>query len=151
MSRPPKNIDEPFFGIGKILLSCSQGLGILLITLLVYFIGQDLQYSPDKVRTLTFVTLISSNIAVILSNRSWSQNIFRIILTPNKSVKWVIGGAVFFLILILNNQFLLDLFLFERLKFLEATVCVLLGLLSVTWFEFYKVIRQKKLYRNTAL
>jgi len=151
MSRPPKNIDEPFFGIGKILLSCSQGLGILLITLLVYFIGQDLHYSPDKVRTLTFVTLISSNIAVILSNRSWSQNIFRIILTPNKSVKWVIGGAIFFLMLILNNQFLLDLFLFERLKFLEATVCVLLGLLSVTWFEFYKVIRQKKLYRNTAL
>jgi len=147
MSRPPKNINEPFFGIGKILLSCSQGVGILLITLLVYFVGQDLLYSADKVRTLTFVTLISSNIAVILSNRSWSENIFKIIMMPNKSVKWVVGGAIFFLILILNIPFLLDLFQFERIGFLEALVCVLLGFLSILWFEFYKAYRRKNLSR----
>ena len=29
MSRPPKRIDEPFFGARKILLSCTQGVGIL--------------------------------------------------------------------------------------------------------------------------
>lgn len=139
MSRPPKDIDEPFFGIGKILLSCSQGIGILLFTLLVYYIGMDLGYSPEKARTLTFVTLISSNIAVILSNRSWSENIFKIVVTPNKSVKWVVGGAIFFLILILNIPFLLNLFQFERVGVLEVIVCVLLGLLSITWFEIYKV------------
>jgi len=30
MSRPPKDINEPFFGAKMILLSCTQGLGILL-------------------------------------------------------------------------------------------------------------------------
>ncbi len=39
MSRPPKRIDEPFFGGKKILFSCLQGLGILLITLIIYFGG----------------------------------------------------------------------------------------------------------------
>lgn len=140
MSRPPKSVEEPFFGIGKILLSCSQGIGILLITLFVYFIGLKMQYSENEVRTLTFVTLISSNIAVILSNRSWSSNIFRILVSPNKSVKWVVGGAIFFLILILNVPFLLDLFQFESISFLEAAICVVLGFLSITWFEIYKIL-----------
>ncbi len=144
MSRPPKSIDEPFFGFGKILLSCSQGIGILLITLLVYFIGLDMQYSENEVRTLTFVTLISSNIAVILSNRSWSNNIFRIIVSPNKSVKWVAGGAIFFLVLILNVPFLLDLFQFESINLMETITCVFLGFFSITWFEIYKVVRRKR-------
>lgn len=64
MSRPPKRIDEPFFGSKKILLTCIQGIGILGLTLLVYFIGIKTGYSDKAVRTLTFVTLISSNIAI---------------------------------------------------------------------------------------
>lgn len=38
---------------------------------------------------------IVSNIAVILTNRSWTDNIFNIIATPNKAVLWVAAGAVF--------------------------------------------------------
>ncbi|MBP7509777.1 MAG: cation transporting ATPase C-terminal domain-containing protein [Prolixibacteraceae bacterium] len=68
-------------------------------------------YNEKEVRALTFVALIASNIAVILSNRSWSTNIFRILITPNQAVKWVIGGAILFLILILNIPFLLNLML----------------------------------------
>ena len=144
MSRPPKSINKPFFGGKKILLSCTQGIGILLITLLVYFFGIKMQYSENVVRALTFVTLISANIAVILSNRSWTKNIFKIIISPNKSVKWVVGGAIFFLILILNVPFLLDLFQFGKITFLETIICVLLGFFSITWFEIYKEIKRKK-------
>lgn len=144
MSRPPKDINEPFFGAKKILLSCTQGIGILIISLLVYFIGLKMGYSEKSVRTLTFVTLIVSNIAVILSNRSWTTNIFKIIATPNKAVKWVVGGAVFFLILILNIPFLLNLFQFERIGLLELFVCVFAGFFSITWFEIFKVVKAKK-------
>ena len=94
MSRPPKDINEPFFGAKKILLSCTQGIGILIISLLVYFIGLKMGYSEKSVRTLTFVTLIVSNIAVILSNRSWTSGFFTILSTPNKAVTWIVGGAV---------------------------------------------------------
>ena len=142
MSRPPKDINEPFFGAKKILLSCSQGIGILLICLLVYFVGLKMDYSASGVRTLTFVTLIISNIAVILSNRSWTSNIFTILFTPNKAVKWVVGGAVFFLILILNIPFLLDLFQFERMGWLELLVCTAAGFSSIIWFEIYKQIKK---------
>lgn len=142
MSRPPKDINEPFFGAKKILLSCSQGIGILFICLLVYLVGLKMGYSASGVRTLTFVTLIVSNIAVILSNRSWTSNIFTILFTPNKAVKWVVGGAVFFLMLILNIPFLLELFQFERMGWFELLICTAAGFSSIVWFEVYKQIRK---------
>ncbi|MCJ7467879.1 MAG: cation-translocating P-type ATPase [Maribacter sp.] len=138
MSRPPKKIDEPFFGAKKILLSCFQGVGILIICLLIYFIGQKMGYFEKALRTLTFLTLIVSNIAVILSNRSWTSTIFKILITPNKAVKWVVGGAIIFLILILNIPVLINLFQFERIGIIEALICVIAGLFSITWFELYK-------------
>jgi Ca2+-transporting ATPase len=144
MSRPPKEIDEPFFGTKKILLSCSQGIGILLICLIVYFVGLKIGYSERTARTLTFVTLIVSNIAVILSNRSWTSNIFTILTTPNKTVKWVVGGAVVFLFLTLNVPFLLELFQFEKVGYFQLLCCILAGFLSIVWFEVYKRIRRTK-------
>jgi Ca2+-transporting ATPase len=144
MSRPPKDINEPFFGRKKILLSCIQGIGILVMTMLVYFIGLKTGYSEKAVRTFTFVALIASNIAIIISNRSWSANIFKIILTPNKTVKWVVGGAIFFMILILNIPFLLNLFQFEKIGLVETVICVIAGLFSIIWFELYKQLRRVK-------
>ena len=144
MSRPPKDINEPFFGAKKIILSCIQGLGILIICLLVYFIGLNMGYSEKAIRTLTFVTLISANIAVILSNRSWTSNIFKILITPNKTVKWVVGGAVIFLGLILNIPVLQDLFQFEKVGYVELLICICAGLFSITWFEIFKMIKTRK-------
>ena len=145
MTRPPKNIDEPFFGAKKILLSCLQGVGILLVCLVVYFVSLNLDYSENQARTFTFVTLIVSNIAVILSNRSWTTGIFTILATPNKTVKWVVGGAIIFLLLILNIPFLIDLFQFEKVGLQELLICTLAGFSSIIWFEIYKKIQRNNL------
>jgi len=141
MDRPPKAFEEPFFGAKKIWLSCSQGIGILIIVFAVYLFGLRLNYSEKEVRALAFTTLIAANIAIILSNRSWSRNIFQILLTSNKTVKWVVGGAIGFLLLTLNVPFLLKLFQFERISFVEAIICVAAGTSSIIWFEFYKIFR----------
>ncbi len=144
MNRPPKRINESFFGINKIMFSCLQGVGILIITLVIYFIGLHFGYEAKEVRAMTFVTLIVSNIAVILTNRSWTDNIFKIIATPNKAVLWVVGGAIFFLVLILNIPFFLELFQFQRLTFINIVICSLAGLTSIIWFEIYKRFKLRK-------
>lgn len=145
MKRPPKNIDEPFFGAKKIFLSCMQGVGILAVVFAVYLLGLKWGYSERAVRTLAFTTLIVANVSVILSNRSWTRNIIQILLTPNKAVKWVVGGAIFFLLLILNIPFLLNLFQFEKISYTEILSCAAAGLLSVVWFEVYKMLKKIKL------
>jgi P-type Ca2+ transporter type 2C len=142
MLRKPKDINTPFFGSGKIIVSCLQGVGILIICLLVYFLSIHMGYTEKSVRALTFITLISSNIGVILSNRSWTSGIFKILLTRNKAVIWIIGGSFTFLILILNIPVLLELFMFEKLRFHEIIFCIIAGFTSILWFELYKKIRK---------
>jgi Ca2+-transporting ATPase len=150
MNRPPKDLDEPFFGAKKIWLSCSQGIGILVMVFAVYLIGLNKIGSETveqirEVRALAFTTLIAANIAVILSNRSWTRNIFQIVATPNKTVKWVVGGAAFFLILIQNVPFLLNLFQFEKISLYQTLLCVIAGFSSIIWFEMYKVINSRRM------
>jgi len=144
MNRPPKRIDEPFFGAKKILFSCMQGVGILILTLTVYLEGLHFGYEDKEVRAMAFITLIVSNIAVILTNRSWTDNIFKIIVTPNKAVLWIVGGAIFFLALILNIPFFLDLFQFQKLTLINIIICSLMGLTTIVWFEIYKLFKLRK-------
>jgi len=139
MNKPPRKTNESFFGINKIGLSCLQGGTILIISLLIYFIGLYFNYNEKEVRTMTFVTLIVSNLAIIQTNRSWTNNIFKIIATPNKAVLWVIGGAIFFLILILNTSFFLDLFQFQHISLIKIGICSIAGISSILWFELYKL------------
>jgi len=144
MNRPPKRIDEPFFGAKKILFSCMQGVGILILTLTVYLVGLHFGYEDKEVRAMAFITLIVSNIAVILTNRSWTDNIFKIIVTPNKALLWIVGGAIFFLALIINIPFFLDLFQFQKLTLINIIICSLMGLTTIVWFEIYKLFKLRK-------
>jgi Ca2+-transporting ATPase len=144
MNRPPKKFEEPFFGAKKILFSCLQGVGILMIVLAVYFIGLDLGKSSNEVRAMAFTTLIVSNIAVILTNRSWTRNIFEIIATTNKAVKWVVGGAILFLLIVLEVPFFMDLFQFDRLHFTDILICTAAGMSTILWFELYKLYNLRK-------
>jgi Ca2+-transporting ATPase len=144
MSRPPKKITDRFFGPKKILFSCLQGIGILVISLAVYLIGLQLGYNANVVRAMAFTTLIVSNISIIMTNRSWSDNIFKIIATPNKAVLWVVGGAIFFMALILNIPFFLDLFQFQKLTPIHLVISITAGLTSIIWFEIYKAFKLKK-------
>jgi P-type Ca2+ transporter type 2C len=99
---------------------------------------------------MAFITLIVSNIAVILTNRSWTDNIFRIIATPNKAVIWVSGGAGLFLALVLNIPFFLNLFQFQRPGWINIMICCFAGIISIAWFEIYKIVKVKKQF-NTVL
>ncbi len=144
MTRPPKRLEEPFFGWKKILFSCLQGVGILIVTLGVYLVGLHAGYDEKVVRAMVFISLIASNIAVIMTNRSWTVHIFRIIATPNPAQLWVIGGAIFFLTMVLNTPFFLKLFQFSRPSPANILLCVLAGATTIIWFEIYKMVNLKK-------
>jgi len=149
MNRPPRSVKQKFFGGNKIFMSCMQGLGILLLVLGVYWVGLRLEYSAEVVRTMCFTTLIVSNILTILTNRSWENNLFQILATPNTSVKWIVGGTILFLIAVLSIPFLHGLFKFAPLSALQIVTSVGVGCLSIIWFEIYKMISKKRKYGAT--
>ncbi len=145
MNRPPKKLNESFFGIRKILFSCLQGLGILLTTLAVYLLGIRVGYGAKEVRAMVFITLIIANLAIILTNRSWTNNIFKIIASPNKAVIWVSSGAILFLILVMNIPFFLNLFQFQKLSLQNTAICCLCGVSTIVWFEMYKWMKVRRI------
>ncbi|MFA7043716.1 MAG: cation-translocating P-type ATPase C-terminal domain-containing protein, partial [Bacteroidales bacterium] len=132
-----------FFGGGKILITCMQGVSILLIVLGVYFIGLHKNYSEEAVRTMSFITLIVSNLLTIQTNRSWEKNIFQILATPNKSVKWIVSLAIVILTAVLFIPFLRGMFSFAPLGMIEILVSGAVGCLSIVWFEIYKATKRK--------
>ncbi|MEF9932102.1 MAG: cation transporting ATPase C-terminal domain-containing protein, partial [Bacteroidales bacterium] len=109
----------------------------------IYFTTLELGYKTGEVRAMTFVALIVANIFTILTNRSWHESIFTILKTSNPTVKWVAGGAILFIILILNIHFLLNLFQFSPITIIEIIISAAIGMSTIIWFELYKFFNNK--------
>jgi P-type Ca2+ transporter type 2C len=148
MDRPPRDINERFFGFRKIFISCLQGAGILAFVMGIYLFSYYTGHTEGQIRAMSFTTLIVANIAVILSNRSWTRSILEVLIIRNKAAMWVIGGAVLFMVLIMNIPFFLQLFLFEKIGITDTVICIAAGMLTVVWFEVYKAV---KLSRNIRI
>jgi Ca2+-transporting ATPase len=143
MRRPPRDPKEPLFGKSIVLISLL--LSVLVVVLLVYLLASGLGCVEDEVRALTVVTLIFSNLALILTNRSWTRTIWGMLKSPNPAVLWVLGGTTTFVFLILYVPFLRSLFRFSILHPTDLLVCLAAAGVSIIWFEVLKFSRQRKL------
>jgi Ca2+-transporting ATPase len=142
MSRPPRDPKQKVFNRTTLGISLLQGCVVLAVTFGVYWFGLIRGFGEGEVRALTYVTLIMANLFLILSNRSWSQSIFTTLRNKNSALFWVMSGAVIFLILVLSIPFLSSLFSFDSFKPVEILVCLGAALLSISWFEIYKIVKK---------
>jgi len=72
----------------------------------------------------------------------------RTVRTPNKAMGWVFAGTLLALGLVLTIPGLQDLFRFAPVSLEELVTCVLAGVVSVLWFEVYKVWNGRKKERE---
>lgn len=139
MKRPPRDANAPLFGRRTLFLSILQGISVLLIVLGVYYTAMHLDQGDAGARALAYTTLIIANLALILTNRSWSRTIFSTLRTPNAALWWVLGGAVIFLGLVLYLPFLRGMFKFDLLHPDDIAICLIAGVFSIGWFEALKI------------
>lgn len=97
-----------------------------------------------EARTLAFTTLIIANLGLMMTNRSWTSTIGNIHQASNAALWWVTGGAVVFLGLVLNIPFLREIFRFSLIHPVDVVICVSAGVLSVVWFELFKLFSRKR-------
>lgn len=138
LKRPPRDSHQPVFGYKRILLGSMQGGFVMLLCLGVVWIGQRLHRSDDAIRTMSFTALVVGNLGLIVMNRSWTRSFVEMVRVKNAAVKWVIGGAVIFLAIVLFVPPARDLFHFSYISFPDLAMCVAIGLGSVVWFEVIK-------------
>lgn len=144
MDRPPRNPREPLFGRPVVLLSLLQGLSILAIILVVFLIALSRGQGELEARALTFTTLIVANLGLILTNRSRSRTLVAAMRFPNLALRWVFGGTLFFLALVLYVPSLRDLFHFAFLHPEDLFICFFAGLISTVWFEGLKIMSRRR-------
>ena len=148
MDRPPRHKDEGLFTRKTFVLSLLQGFAVLGVILIIYINTVNWGFDEAEVRTLTFTTIVIANLCLILTNRSWSDTIITTLRTPNNAMRWVFGGTIICLILVLFVPLLQDLFRFGSVPLVDLIICVLAGGMSVFWFECYKYWSTKKIVRG---
>ena len=143
MTRRPRNPAERLFSLKSLSISILQGISVLVIVLGVFIAARNFGHSDDNARGLTFAALVVANIALILTNRSWSRTILSMVKVPNNAVWWVVGGAAVFLGLVLYTPVLRDTFHFGQLHLFDLIICLIAGALSVVWFECLKIVHNR--------
>lgn len=135
MLRPPRSPNESLFNWQILKVSLLQGGISLLIAFIVFLIATYTGFDANKIRTLTFTTLLLTNLGLIFSNRSWTNNIFQTFKIHNPALWWVVSLALFFLLMVIYIPFLRNLFSFAILSPISLFICLIAGIIGIICFE----------------
>ncbi len=147
MQRPPRNPKQPLFDRRTLILSLLQGASVLLVVLGVFAAAMYRGETETHVRALTFTTLIIANLALILTNRSWTRTILNMWRSPNPALWWVVLGAASFLGVAIYVPSMQMLFRFSRLHTSDIALCLMAGMFSIAWFEALKMLGRLQRFR----
>jgi Ca2+-transporting ATPase len=149
MNRPPRDSKKPLFGRRTIGISMMQGFSVLSVILAVFAITMYLhpggiENRANEARAMTFATMIFANLALIFSNRSWSNSMIGSMRNPNRAL-WVVAVAASgFLAIVIFFPPAAGLFKFTTLTAVDFAVCLGAGFFSVLWFEMLKLVMRKR-------
>jgi Ca2+-transporting ATPase len=143
MSRPPRDPRARMITWSALAPSLLQGASVLAVCVGVFLLTRG-DHGTDAARALTFAALVTSFVAIIITNRSWSASLLRILRTPNAAQWWVVLGATGFLALVLSWPPARRLFSFGPLPLGDLALSLAAGLLCVGWFEVLKAVRRRR-------
>ena len=138
MHRPPRNASELLFNPQIVAVSLIQGMVVFFVVLSVFFVSLSRGDSEQTIRTLTFTTLVISNLALIMTNRSWSTTFIATLRFRNMALMPVVASAILLLGVVLYVSFFVKLFRFAPVQSLDLVFSVAAGIGSVLWFELLK-------------
>jgi Ca2+-transporting ATPase len=144
MQRGPRSLTATFFNAKELVVSIFQGIAITLGLLFIYQWSIHNQGNEQTTRSMVFLTLIAANIVLTLVNRSFYYSIWVTLLYKNKLVAVIISITVLLAIVLFAVPFLRSLFSFELITFYQLLLCILVGSVSVLWFEGIKYLKRNK-------
>lgn len=132
MTRPPRAPDARLFSPSMLVASVLQGLVALLVTAGVYLLAVQRGMPEEDIRTLTFFTLVLSNLGLIVANRSFRGHPFDFLTGGNRVLLGIQVLTIAFLAATVTVPPVRRLFGFGPLHLhdagMVALACALLGL-----------------------
>ena len=143
MKRPPRNPEKKFFGSKKIMFSVFQGLLLLVMVLIVYFITINEGHGEGEIRAITFSSLIIGNIFLILNNLSKTRSIYSTIMEKNIAVIIILSSSFLMLLMIISIPYLQQIFQFEFTGYQHFLTSIIGAFMLLFLLEMIKFLKNK--------
>ncbi|MEP2279146.1 cation-translocating P-type ATPase [Maribacter sp.] len=144
MIKKPRPFSTTFFNYKELTTSVIQGLIITIGALVAYQYSVSVGFSENTTRTMVFMVLIVANIFLTLVNRSFYYSIFTTLKYKNNLVPLIIGLTIILSLSLLYVPVLTRFFEFESLTIPQLGTTILIGAISVLWYELVKGIKRSK-------
>ncbi|WP_396634000.1 cation-translocating P-type ATPase [Maribacter sp. R86514] len=144
MFKKPRPFSTTFFNYKELTTSVIQGLAITMGALVIYQYTVAVGFSENTTRTMVFTVLIVANIFLTLVNRSFYYSIFTTLKYKNNLVPLIIGLTIILSLAIIYIPVLAIFFEFESLTLSQLGLTIIIGAISVLWYEFVKAAKRAK-------
>jgi Ca2+-transporting ATPase len=144
MQHKPQALTTTFFNWRELATSVIQGLAITAGTLFVYQYAVGYGFSESITRSMVFITLITANIFLTLINRSFHYSFITSLKSRNYMIPVVILITSFITIAIFFIKRLTVFFGFGNVDLTQVSVSIVIGFISVIWYELVKWKKRKR-------
>lgn len=143
MRRKPRKMTDTFLNWKELGISIFQGLIITIGVLFAYQLMVQKGSNEEQTRAMVFTTLIFANILLSLTNRSFYYSLFESFKNRNRLFFVVIVLTLVLLFVILYFPAVAAFFKVSGLSFQDLGIAVIIAIVSVLWFEIYKLVKRK--------
>ncbi len=151
MEEQPRSATAPMFGVHEFTIALAQGAVLLAIVLAIYVGSMRVGLPDESVRSITFVTLVTGNVALILANRSRHVSALRALLTRrNPALLVILALVAVVLALLVAVPPVREALQLGPLTPLEWLIAIGAGLSSIAWFEAYRWIVRRREPRKAS-
>ena len=145
MARPPRRANSELFSWALVGWSILQGALVFAVTAAIFVAALRSGLVADEARTLAFVTLVVSIVALVLVNRSFSVSFASAFFRPNPALVWIFATIAVVLATALLWPAASSLFRFGPLHAHDLMITLGAGLLVLTVLELLKSLWGRRL------
>jgi Ca2+-transporting ATPase len=102
MNRPPRDPLSPLLPVSLVAWNLLQGALAFLVVAAIFLAGWRHGLPESEVRSLAFLSLVVTNIALLLGNRSFATSPWTVFTRPNPSLWLGLGGVAAMLLIVLG-------------------------------------------------
>jgi len=148
MDQPPRSPKEPLLTKRLTVKVILQGISMFLASFIPFHLLVDSGTSVDIARSFALVTLIVSNVILVLVNRSNTQYLIHIFKEAKNTARVLINSIALVITLgIVYAPLLNSIFKTEPLNAFMLLGAFVIGVIAAGWWEFVKLINNKEIKR----
>lgn len=141
MKQPPRSSKEPLLTKSLTIKVLLQGISMFLAAFIPFHYLVDSGFGVELARSFSLVTLIISNIILVLVNCSNAKYVFTLFKQKSNNVRILINvTALVMVIAVVYIPFLQGLFYTKALNLSMLLLSIGLGIVSSLWWELVKLV-----------